>query len=108
MLELLSFGDQGWGDEMLLAGLMTILVSFSSVCLGLFIGVILASFKLSKSRILRFIAEIYTTVVRGVPELLVIYLLFFWTFIPAIIAFIEGIIYLTSPNDHVFTKRYCQ
>ena len=77
MLELLSFGDQGWGDEMLLAGLMTILVSLSSVCLGLFIGVILASFKLSKSRILRFIAEIYTTVVRGVPELLVIYLLFF-------------------------------
>ena len=77
MLELLSFGDQGWGDEMLLAGLMTILVSLSSVCLGLLIGVILASFKLSKSRILRFIAEIYTTVVRGVPELLVIYLLFF-------------------------------
>ena len=62
---------------MLLAGLMTILVSLSSVCLGLLIGVILASFKLSKSRILRFIAEIYTTVVRGVPELLVIYLLFF-------------------------------
>ena len=48
MLELLSFGDQGWGDEMLLAGLMTILVSLSSVCLGLLIGVILASFKLSK------------------------------------------------------------
>ena len=77
MLELLSFGDQGWGDEMLLAGLMTILVSLSSVCLGLLIGVILASFKLSKSRILKLIAEVYTTVVRGVPELLVIYLLFF-------------------------------
>jgi len=77
MLELLSFGDQGWGDEMLLAGLMTILVSLSSVCLGLLIGTILASFKLSKSRILKLIAEVYTTVVRGVPELLVIYLLFF-------------------------------
>ena len=38
----------------------------------------------------------------------IIYLLFFWTFIPAIIAFIEGIIYLTSPNDEVFTRRYCQ
>ena len=38
----------------------------------------------------------------------VVYLIFFWTFIPAIIAFIEGIIYLTSPNDEVFTKRYCQ
>jgi len=77
MLELLSFGDQGWGDEMLLAALMTIAVSLSSVCLGLIIGVILASFKLSKSGILKVIAEIYTTVIRGVPELLVIYLLFF-------------------------------
>ena len=38
----------------------------------------------------------------------VIYLLFFWTFIPSIIALIEGIIYLTSPNDEVFTRRYCQ
>ena len=38
----------------------------------------------------------------------VIYLIFCWTFIPSIIAFIEGIIYLTSPNDEVFTRRYCQ
>ena len=38
----------------------------------------------------------------------VIYLIFCWTFIPSIIAFIEVIIYLTSPNDEVFTKRYCQ
>ena len=38
----------------------------------------------------------------------VVYLLFFWTFIPSIIALIEGIIYLTSPNDEVFTRRYCQ
>ena len=37
----------------------------------------------------------------------VVYLLFFWTFIPAIIAFIEGIIYLTQPNDEIFTRRYC-
>lgn len=34
----------------------------------------------------------------------VVYLLFCWTGIPAIIAFIEGIIYLTS-NDHNFQVK---
>ena len=37
----------------------------------------------------------------------IVYLIFFWTLIPAIIAFIEGIIYLTQPNDETFTRRYC-
>ena len=37
----------------------------------------------------------------------IVYLIFFWTFIPAIIGFIEGIIYITQPNDEQFTRRYC-
>ena len=35
----------------------------------------------------------------------VIYLIFFWTFIPAIVAFIEGIIYLTMGDDE-FAQKY--
>ena len=35
----------------------------------------------------------------------VLYLLFFWTFIPAIIAFIEFIIYLTM-SDEAFAAKY--
>ena len=77
MLELITFGDTGWGDELLLGMIMTIMVSTSSLAFGLVIGTLFASFKLSNSLILRAIAEFYTTVVRGVPELLVIYLLFF-------------------------------
>jgi len=34
----------------------------------------------------------------------ILYLLFCWTFIPAIVAFIEGIIYLTEP-DEKFERR---
>jgi TM2 domain-containing membrane protein YozV len=34
-----------------------------------------------------------------------IYLLFFWTFIPAIIAFVEFIIYLTM-SDEAFNNKY--
>tara|TARA_B100000678_G_scaffold151939_1_gene126871 strand:+ start:2746 stop:3105 length:360 start_codon:yes stop_codon:yes gene_type:complete len=35
----------------------------------------------------------------------VLYLLFCWTFIPAIIAFIEGIIYITMDDD-AFAEKY--
>lgn len=37
----------------------------------------------------------------------IVYMLFFWTFIPGVIGFIEGIIYLTQPDDETFTRRYC-
>ena len=73
----LVFGDLGWGDEFLFAALMTIIVSISSMGLGIFIAIFTAWAKLSYSKFLAFIANFYTTVIRGIPELLVIYLIFF-------------------------------
>jgi TM2 domain-containing membrane protein YozV len=35
----------------------------------------------------------------------IVYLLFFWTFIPAIVGFIEGILYLTK-SDEDFAQAY--
>ena len=75
--EKLVFGDLGWGDEFLFATLMTIIVSISSMGLGIFIAIFTAWAKLSYSKILIFVANFYTTVIRGIPELLVIYLIFF-------------------------------
>jgi len=74
---LLAFGDDGWGDEMLRGALMTMAVAVCSYLFGIVIGILFASFKLSKRAVLRYAAEFYTTVVRGIPELLVIYLVFF-------------------------------
>jgi octopine/nopaline transport system permease protein len=76
-MELLSFGDAGWGDEMLRATLMTLAVSVASVALGLVFGTLGAAAKLSVIAPLRWLADGYTTIARGVPELLIIYLLFF-------------------------------
>lgn len=76
-MELLSFGDSGWGDEMALAALMTLAVSVTAFCVGIVLGTIGAAAKLSRFRAIRFIADIYTTVFRGIPELLIIYLIFF-------------------------------
>ena len=75
--EKLILGDLGWGDEFLLATLMTVIVSISSMGLGIFIAIFTAWAKLSYSKLLIFIANFYTTVIRGIPELLVIYLIFF-------------------------------
>ena len=77
MFEVFSFGSSGWGDEMLMCALMTVLVSASSLLLGILIGIIFAACKLSNIFILKIIANTYTTIIRGIPELLVIYLLFF-------------------------------
>ena len=75
--EKLVFGDAGWGDEFLIATLMTLLVSIMSMGLGLCLAIITVWAKLIKNRIAGLIANFYTTVIRGVPELLVIYLIFF-------------------------------
>ena len=74
---LLAYGDTGWGDELFFATLMTIAVAAAAIFIGFFLAAIFASFKLSKIKILNLIGSFYTTVFRGVPELLVIYLFFF-------------------------------
>tara|TARA_B100000575_G_C22991296_1_gene571559 strand:- start:75 stop:782 length:708 start_codon:yes stop_codon:yes gene_type:complete len=73
----LVFGDSGWGDEFLIATVMTLLVSIMSMGLGLFLAIITVWAKLIQNSITRYLANFYTTVIRGVPELLVIYLIFF-------------------------------
>ena len=76
-MELLAFGDTGWGDELFRATLMTIAVSITAMVIGFVFAAIFTPLKLSKYKLLNFIGNIYTTVIRGVPELLVIYLFFF-------------------------------
>ncbi len=76
-MELLAFGDTGWGDELFYATLMTIAVAIAAMLIGFLFALIFTPLKLSKNKFLNLIANSYTTVIRGVPELLVIYLLFF-------------------------------
>ena len=76
-MELLLFGETGWGDELLIATLMTLAVSVTAMLIGFVFALIFTPLKLSKNKLLNLIANFYTTVIRGVPELLVIYLFFF-------------------------------
>ena len=76
-MELLAFGKTGWGDELFIATLMTIAVSITAMLIGFLFALIFTPLKLSINKLFNVIGNSYTTVVRGVPELLVIYLLFF-------------------------------
>ena len=76
-MELLYFGTKGWGDELFVAFLMTIAVSITAMFIGILFSIVFTPLKLSNNKVLNFISNFYTTVIRGVPELLVIYLFFF-------------------------------
>tara|TARA_Y100000591_G_scaffold311623_1_gene315221 strand:- start:23 stop:715 length:693 start_codon:yes stop_codon:yes gene_type:complete len=76
-MELLYFGQKGWGDELFLSFLMTIAVSLAAFLVGIVLSIIFTPLKFSKIKFLKFISNFYTTLIRGVPELLVIYLFFF-------------------------------
>ncbi|MBN3793421.1 ABC transporter permease subunit [Burkholderia sp. Ac-20392] len=77
ILEMLGFGTEGWGGVLLLAALMTVALTLAALAVGAVIGAGIAAAKLSRYRSARLLGDLYTTVFRGVPELLVIYLFYF-------------------------------
>lgn len=59
-------GNEGY--KLILTGLFnTIIIAFFAVILGTILGCIFALMKISTSKILKGIANVYTTIIRGVP-----------------------------------------
>ncbi|ABO59555.1 histidine ABC transporter permease HisQ (plasmid) [Burkholderia vietnamiensis] len=68
---------QGFGPLLLGGTWATIKLALLSLLLSVLIGLIGASSKLSSSRILRHLATGYTTLIRSVPDLVIMLLLFY-------------------------------
>jgi octopine/nopaline transport system permease protein len=75
--ELMSFGPQGWGRALLSGAVMTLALSVCGFAVGAVIGILAAWAKISGGSVLRTLADAYTTILRGIPDLLVIYLFYF-------------------------------
>jgi octopine/nopaline transport system permease protein len=75
--DLLSFGPDGWANALVAGAWMTILVAIAGYAIGVVIGGFGSWAKISGARATRIAADAYTTVLRGIPDLLVIYLLYF-------------------------------
>ena len=68
---------QGFGDQIAAGAVTTLQVALTSLVLGLGVGLGGAMAKLSRIAVLMRLADAYTTIIRGVPELLIILILYF-------------------------------
>jgi octopine/nopaline transport system permease protein len=76
-LDALGFGERGWGSALLQGALMTLLVATAGLIIGALLGALVASGKLSSSRVAAALGDTYSAIFRGVPELLVVYFVYF-------------------------------
>ncbi len=67
----------GFGDQLLQGAVVTIELALYSLFVGLILGLLGASAKLSSYKVLRWIAHGYTTIIRGIPELLTVLIIYF-------------------------------
>ncbi|ATU91573.1 ABC transporter permease [Phyllobacterium zundukense] len=77
MFELLSPYPPGWGGNLLRGLLHSLQIAFGAFGMGLVIGTLGAYGKLYGGAIVRDLTEIYTTLVRAIPELVLILLLYY-------------------------------
>ena len=68
---------QGFGDQLLAGAAMTVQLALAAAVLGIVLGLIGAVAKLSNAVAARALADVYTTVIRGLPELLVVLIIYF-------------------------------
>ncbi|SEJ08517.1 ABC transporter permease [Pseudomonas sp. NFR16] len=76
-LGLSAFSLKGFGPLLLQGTWMTVKLSVMSLLLAIVLGLLGASAKLSKAAFLRVPAQVYTTLIRGVPDLVLMLLIFY-------------------------------
>ena len=74
---LLSWGPTGWGDELARGFVLTMALAVTSYAIGTAAGLVLGLLASARSTILRAGAETYGILFRSLPELLVIFLVFY-------------------------------
>ncbi|WP_378950593.1 ABC transporter permease [Mesorhizobium sp. ANAO-SY3R2] len=93
---LLSFGPDGWGDDLARGVFTTVSLALVTLPLGLLIGFLVALAKQSSEPSMRLAGNIYTTIFRGLPELLTLFLVFYGAQIG-----IQQVVRLVSPDTTV-------
>jgi len=70
-------GLEGYEWLLLKGAKLTVYVGVCSLVIAIILGLIGALCKLSRSRLIRFAASCYTTIIRGIPELVLILLVYY-------------------------------
>ncbi len=68
---------QGYGPSIFKGSILTIEVALLSLVIAVLLGLVTASGKLSQNKVAQGVATTYTTLIRGVPDLVLMLLIFF-------------------------------
>lgn len=98
---LLSWGPQGWLDDIAYGVFVTVSLALATLPLGLAIGFFAALAKQSKEPSLRLAGDIYTTIFRGLPELLTLFVVFYGAQIG-----IQKVVQIFSPTATVEVNSF--
>ncbi len=71
------FSLHGYGPSIFEGTILTLEVSLASLFIAIFLGMFGAMAKLSRSLVLSSLATVYTTVIRGIPDLVLMLLVYF-------------------------------
>ena len=74
---LLSWGPEGWLDDIGNGVLVTVSLALATFPIGLFLGFFIAVAKQSSEPSMRLAGNIYTTIFRGLPELVTLFPVYF-------------------------------
>jgi His/Glu/Gln/Arg/opine family amino acid ABC transporter permease subunit len=88
---------EGYGWLLFEGAKLTIRVGIFAMVIAIVLGLFAALCKISKSKVMRFFAETYTTIIRGVPELVLILLVYYGapTLIQDMMAFFGKDVYIS-------------
>ncbi|MGD9915888.1 MAG: ABC transporter permease [Rhizobiaceae bacterium] len=98
---LISWGAEGWLDEIAHGIFVTVSLALATLPFGLLIGFLVALAKQSEEPMLRLAGNIYTTIFRGLPELLTLFVIFFGG--PLIL---QAVVQLVSPGTTVEVNSF--
>jgi polar amino acid transport system permease protein len=98
---LLSWGPEGWLDDIAYGVFVTVSLALATLPLGLAIGFLVALAKQSTEPSLRLAGNIYTTIFRGLPELLTLFLVYFGAQLG-----LQTLIQLVSPGATVNVSAF--
>lgn len=98
---LLSWGPEGWLDDIAYGVFVTLSLALAILPFGLLIGFFVAVAKQSPEPSLRLAGTIYTTIFRGLPELLTLLLIYYGAQIT-----IQNVLHLFDPQAQVEVNSF--
>ncbi|SMH47312.1 ABC transporter permease [Mesorhizobium australicum] len=98
---LLSWGPEGWLDDIAYGVFITVSLALATLPVGLAIGFVVALAKQSNEPSLRLAGNVYTTIFRGLPELLTLFLVYY-----GVQTLLQSLVHMIDPTATIEVNSF--